>query len=217
MQTTSSLMSRLRRPLTLAAFLATVTSGALAHAAARTFEINAAGSSRVTFESDAPVENIVGVTTAVSGTLVLDVAAPTKGAAANAAVDLTQLKTGIDKRDQHMRSADFLDTANHPTATFQLTSIDLDGDPRAAGGTTAVGHGKLTIKGVAKDIDVPIKLQFRKLDDQLKKLGFKGDVLRATGRFTILLSDYGIKVPSMMGQKVSNSIEISVALTGVAK
>ncbi len=195
--------------------LAALTSAA--HAGARSFAINSTGSSRVTFESDAPVENIVGVTTAVSGTLGVDLAAPDKGATADVAVDLSKVKTGIDKRDEHMRSKDFLDTAQYPTAAFQLTRIEIKGDPQAAGGATATGYGKLTIKGVTKDVTVPVTVSFRKLDDQLKKLGFAGDVLRVTGALTIQLSDYGIKVPEMLGQKVSNTVEITVALTGVAK
>jgi polyisoprenoid-binding protein YceI len=188
-----------------------------ARAESREFALAATGSSRVTFESDAPVENIVGVTTAVTGALAIDPAAPAKSASANVAVDLTQVKTGIDKRDAHMRSKDFLDTAKYPTATFKLTKIEIVGDPAAAGGATATGTGTLTIKGVSKEITVPAKVGFRKLDDQLKKLGFTGDVLRVTGRFEIKLSDHGIKVPSMLGQKVSNTVAITLALTGVAK
>jgi polyisoprenoid-binding protein YceI len=189
----------------------------VAHAGSRSYAVNSTGWSRVTFESNAPIEDIVGVTTAVSGTLAVDVTAPEKGGSADVTVDLTQLKTGVDKRDEHMRSADFLDTAKHPTATFQLTSVDIQGDPRAAGGAAATGHGKLTIKGVTRDVEVPVKVAFRPLDDKLKKLGYTGDVLRVTGKFTIQLSDYGIKVPAMLGQKVSNTVDITIALTGVAK
>jgi polyisoprenoid-binding protein YceI len=181
-----------------------------------TFAINSTGGSRVTFESDAPVENIVGVTTSVSGSFTTDFDEPKKSRA-NVVVDLTTVKTGIDKRDAHMRSPDFLDTKKHPNATFNLTKIDIKGDPRANGGAKAVGTGSLTIKGVQREIQVPVKVAFRALDDQLKKLGFNGDVLRVTGDFDIQLSDYGIKVPGMLGQKVSNTIKLAVALTAVAK
>lgn len=202
-------------PLIAATLLAFLAGPALAET--RGFALDDKGSSRATFESDAPVENIVGITTSLSGTLTIDLAAPAKSAAANVVVDLTHVKTGIDKRDAHMRSKDFLDTAKFPTAAFKLTSVEITGDPRAAGGATATGRGSLTIKGVSKDVTVPVKVGFRKLDDQLKKLGFTGDVLRVTGKFDIQLSDYGIKVPSMLGQKVSNTVTITVALTGVAK
>ncbi|MBI4509513.1 MAG: YceI family protein [Deltaproteobacteria bacterium] len=200
-----------------ASVIALTAASGVATAESRNYPIHSAGSSRVTFESDAPVENIVGVTTAVSGTLAVDLAQPGQGAQASVAVDLTKLKTGVDKRDQHMRSADFLDTAKFPTATFELTKIEAKGDIQAAGGATATGHGKLTIKGTTKEISVPVKIMFRKVDDQLKKLGFTGDVLRVTGQFSIQLSDYGINVPSMLGQKVSNTVAVALSLTGVAK
>jgi|CXWL01.1.fsa_nt_gi polyisoprenoid-binding protein YceI len=187
-----------------------------ARADARSFAINSTGWSQVTFVSDAPIENITGVTTVVSGTLVTDVAAPAKGGSADVTVDLAQVKTGVDKRDEHMRSADFLDTAKFPTASFQLTSLEIKGDPRAAGGATATGKGKLTIKGVTREISVPVKVAFRPLDDKLKALGYTGDVLRVTGKFSIQLSDFGIKVPAKLGQKISNTVEISIALIGVA-
>lgn len=189
----------------------------VASAAPRSFELINMGSSRVTFESDAPIEDIVGVTTSVTGTLGADLEAPTAGAKATVVVDLTTLKTGVDKRDEHMRSADFLDTARFPTATFELTRIEIKGDPRQAGGATGTAYGKLTLKGNTKEIALPVKVAFRKLDDQLKKLGLTGDVLRVTGGFSIQLSDYGIHVPSKLGAKVSNTVDIKLALTGVAK
>lgn len=197
-------------------FLGIAASWSPAWGSPRTFAVNSTGGSRVTFESDAPVESIVGVTTSVSGSFTTDLDAPKKSRA-NVVVNLTTMKTGIDKRDAHMRSPDFLDTKKHPNATFDLTKIDIKGDPRASGGATALGTGTLTIKGTTKEIQVPVKVAFRALDDKLKKLGFKGDVLRVTGDFEIKLSDYGIKVPDMLGQKVSNTIKLTVALTAVAQ
>lgn len=189
----------------------------LSEAAPRTFAINSTGSSRVTFESDAPVENIVGVTTAVTGTLIIDLDTPQKAARAKVEVDLTKVKTGIDKRDAHMRSADFLNTKKYPNATFTLSRIKINGDPKARGGATAIGTGKFTLKGTTREISLPVKVMFRALDDKLRKLRFKGDLFRVTGRFEIKLSDYGIQVPAMLGQKVSNTVSIGVALTAVAR
>ena len=112
-------------PLVVATLLAYLAGPALAET--RSFLLDDKGSSRATFESDAPVENIVGITTSLSGTLTLDLAAPTKSAAANVVVDLRHVKTGIDKRDAHMRSKDFLDTAKFPTAFSQRGLIAESG------------------------------------------------------------------------------------------
>jgi polyisoprenoid-binding protein YceI len=60
-------------------------------------------------------------------------------------VDVASLNTGNEQRDGHLKSADFFDTASHPTATFSLTSFERSGDEVTA-------HGELTIKGTTKPI-----------------------------------------------------------------
>ena len=40
-------------------------------------------------------------------------------------LDLTSIDTGDPERDQHMRSAEFLDIERHPQATFRSTSVEL--------------------------------------------------------------------------------------------
>ena len=61
-----------------------------------------------------------------------------------------------------------------------------------------------------------LKIGHRKLNAKLRRLGFKGDVLRVKGSFAIKLSDYGISVPSKLGAKVSNTVHISLSLTAEA-
>ncbi len=63
-------------------------------------------------------------------------------------IDTTSVSTNHEKRDNHIRSADFLDVAKFPTAKFESTSIDVKGDGKA------VVNGKLTMHGVTKDIAI---------------------------------------------------------------
>ena len=58
--------------------------------------------------------------------------------------------TGIGRRDKHLRSADFLDTAKFPLITFTSKSIT-----RAEGNIYNVS-GILTIKDVSKEIVLPL-------------------------------------------------------------
>jgi polyisoprenoid-binding protein YceI len=58
--------------------------------------------------------------------------------------------------------------------------------------------GKLTIHGVTKDIDVPATI---KITD---------GKINAISTFTILLSDYDIKIPSLVKDQVSNVVTITV-------
>jgi polyisoprenoid-binding protein YceI len=41
-------------------------------------------------------------------------------------IDLASLDTGIDKRDRHLRSADFFDVDHYPTATVRLGDVEVE-------------------------------------------------------------------------------------------
>ena len=53
---------------------------------------------------------------------------PTRPAAFT--VGVASLNTGVEQRDGHLRSADFFDVDNHPTATFIATSGGAEGRQR---------------------------------------------------------------------------------------
>lgn len=59
--------------------------------------------------------------------------------------DVSTLSTGNDRRDAHLKSADFFDAATHPKMTFTSTSMEKKGDNYLAKGT-------LTIAGVTKSV-----------------------------------------------------------------
>ena len=61
-------------------------------------------------------------------------------------LDAASLNTGNGKRDEHLRSADFIDAQQHPEVRFQSTSVndsgdgrlDVDGELLAAGNRVAL-------------------------------------------------------------------------------
>ena len=59
-------------------------------------------------------------------------------------VDMSSIDTRSEDRDNHLRSADFLDVENHPNMTFKSTSIKKTGDNEYD------VTGDLTIRGVTK-------------------------------------------------------------------
>jgi polyisoprenoid-binding protein YceI len=59
-------------------------------------------------------------------------------------LDVTTLNTGIDLRDNHLRSKDYFDAKKHSTITFNTKSIITEG-------SSLVAIGDLTIKGVTKE------------------------------------------------------------------
>jgi polyisoprenoid-binding protein YceI len=62
-----------------------------------------------------------------------------------ATIDAASVDTNHDKRDAHLRHADFLDTVQFPTMTYKLKSATKQGDA-----FTAVGD--LTLHGVTKEV-----------------------------------------------------------------
>ncbi len=80
----------------------------------------------------------------VSGTISLD-----NENVANSSVDVTIDATSIDtrdeKRDGHLKSADFFDVENHPVITFKSTQVEPKGDDLKV-------TGDLTIRGVTQPV-----------------------------------------------------------------
>jgi len=64
--------------------------------------------------------------------------------------DVNSINTGIEARDNHLKSADFFDAATYPTMTFKSTSIEKNGDKQFK------LKGNLTMHGVTKEITVDL-------------------------------------------------------------
>ena len=114
------------------------------------------------------IANVRGVIKNVTGTLELD-----KDNPANSSVDVTldasTIFTDLEDRDNHLRSADFLDVGNHPTITFRSTSVELTGDE------TAKVTGDLTIRGTT--LPVTLDVEFLGEEQSLygdTRIGFVG-------------------------------------------
>src|SRR5580693_3844362 len=62
-------------------------------------------------------------------------------------IDVSSITTGDEKRDAHLKSADFFDVHNHKQITFSSGGVEN----AEAGGNHEL-WGELTIKGIAKKI-----------------------------------------------------------------
>ena len=65
-------------------------------------------------------------------------------------IDRASVSTGDTGRDDHLRSGDFFDAANHPKATFHSTGLEVDG-------ARATMPGELTIKGVTRPVVLDVE------------------------------------------------------------
>ena len=91
------------------------------------------------------VSNVSGEFTKLSGTVNGDQSAAT-GATIEASIDASSISTREPKRDEHLKSADFLDVAQYPTITFKSKKIE------AAGAGSFKVTGDLTLHGVTKEV-----------------------------------------------------------------
>jgi polyisoprenoid-binding protein YceI len=76
-----------------------------------------------------------GVFGQVTGAAVISAAGEATGTITVAAASVD---TGLKKRDDHLRSADFFDAAKYPDITFSATSVTLAGENATVAGTLTV-------------------------------------------------------------------------------
>ena len=96
------------------------------------------------------VSNVRGGFKAVTGTLNFDPDNP-GAASVEATIDATSVWTGVDDRDAHLRSPDFLDVENYPVITFKSTNVNADSNNKAQ------VNGDLTIRGVTKSVVLDVE------------------------------------------------------------
>ncbi len=181
--------------------------GALAQAHA--YEVQR-GESRIQWVSDAPLERVTGVNSAVHGTLQVDMAhlANTRG---TVHVDIADMRTGIDLRDEHLRGPDWLDAERHPRATLEITGVEgaTQLTPNEVQDVTL--RGRFSLHGVTRDVTV---------QTQIRLIPASGDtpaLIRAQASFDIELSDYQVSISAPVRLKVANRIRINVTIRAVAR
>lgn len=171
------------------------------------------GVNAVQFTLDSLLEPIVGTAGGVTGTVSFDPAAP-DATTGKIVVSSASLKVANGTMTEHLLGDGWIDAKGHPEITFEL--VKLANVKTSGTTTTADATGKFTLKGVTKDVTVPVKLTY--LADALEKRtkpGNKGDLLVVRGEFTILRADYGIK-PGQNEDKVANEIKLTIAIVGTA-
>ena len=211
----------MNRPLVLGSFLTLVLStwtGA-ADAQPRTFNVNY--TSRATFKTDAPLETVVGTTGgqgAVTGNVTLDPLRP-QDARGTVRVDLNAVKTGIDRRDTHMRGKEFLDSeANDANrwAVFEVKGVEVAGPLEPGKAMPAKIRGTLIVRGkpvetVADSTIYYLRLTPEQVESQ-KRFGLTAESLRVTSKFATTFTNHGMQVPQLLILKVSNDIQLETDL-----
>ena len=145
-------------------------------AAPVTWQIDASHS-EVTFRVRHLVSRVRGGFNDFTGNIVAD---PANLGAGSVQVEIktASIDTNNERRDTHLRSADFFDAATHPTITFRSTRVE-------ANGRNLKVHGNLTMRGVTK----PVVLEGQMLEvggvAGKRRIGFEAST-------TINRMDYGV-------------------------
>jgi polyisoprenoid-binding protein YceI len=75
-----------------------------------------------------------------------------EGSSINVFIQVASINTGWGPRDAHLRTSDWFDANKYPVISFKSSKIMSNGDGNY------IANGKLKIKDVETDIDLPFKL-----------------------------------------------------------
>jgi len=193
--------------------LASIALAGAALAAPQTFDFkDPKGINNAGFKLDAPLEAINGNASDISGTVTFDPENPgaTKGKIIVATASL-MLPNPMQK--QHMLSDKWLDATKYPEISFESKEFK---NVRTAGDTTTADvTGTFTLKGVSKELTVPVKLTYLKDKLGQRVPNQKGDLLVIRASFTIKRSDFNIN-PGQFEDKVSDTIELTLSIAGAS-
>ncbi len=96
------------------------------------------------------VSDVKGEFETFSGTIKLDPKNP-ENSSVEVTIEAASVSTNNEKRDGHLKSADFFDVEKFPALTFKSKKVEKKGDQWVA-------TGDLTMHGVTKEIELPFTL-----------------------------------------------------------
>ena len=193
--------------------LLAIATSTLAQAEPLTFDFkDPKGVNNVVFKLDAPLESINGTASGISGTVTGD---PDKleTITGRIVVAAETLHVTNPVMKEHMHGEKWLDTKANAEIVFDLKSVS--NVKRDGNSGTADVSGTFTLKGISKDVTVPVTITY--LPGKLKARGgdVDGDLLVIRSNFTINRSDFQIQA-GQSADKVAENIEVSLSIAGAS-
>ena len=148
----------------------------------------------ITFHSDAEMEQINAVNNTVSA--VVD--------AASKKIQFAVLIKGFQFKKALMQehfNENYMESSKYPKATFKGEIVEGAIDFAQIGSYDVKVKGNLTIHGVTKEVTVPATIT-------MSKSG-----AHTVASFDVVLAEYGIKIPSLVKNKVAKVVTITVDAT----
>ena len=167
----------------------------LAAAQATEFRIDPAQTS-VKFTLSDVLHTVHGTFKVKSGTVGMD---PQGKMSGEIVVDARSGDSGSGMRDRKMHK-EVLESARYPEISFRPDRIS--GEVPSGGKASVTVHGIFTIHGADREITVPAQIEM------------SADRWTAAVHFTVPYEQWGMKNPSTLFLKVSNTVEIDLAAAG---
>lgn len=154
------------------------------------------------------VSKVRGRFTDLEGTLKIDRARP-QASSVELKIRTASIDTANQRRDDHLRSADFFDAANNPEITFRSSRVV----PRGADRYDVTGT--FTMRGVAREITVPVTfLGFGDDGRGTQKAGFEVSTALNRKDFGILWNKALDTGGAVLGDEVQVTINIEANKAG---
>jgi polyisoprenoid-binding protein YceI len=127
------------------------------------------------------ISTVRGSFSGVKGTVIHDPDDPS-ASALDAELDVNTISTNDEKRDAHLKSPDFFDTATYPTMTYKSTEV------KKASGSEYTLVGDLTLHGVTK----PVVLNVEEVSEETKD-PWGSTRIGVTAKGKLKRSDFGLE------------------------
>jgi len=176
-----------------------------------------AGRNTITFESEAPLEDIVGTTNQVTGYVTFNPDNPEQNGKAEFTVPVSSINTGIPLRDEHMRSAGWLNAESYPNIKLVIDTVEsaeLVKETEASRTYDLVLSGEFSLHGFTRPVEMEARVTYLP-ESERTRTRLPGNLLAIRTEFDVTLADFGITGPAGMeviGAKVSETVEIEVSL-----
>ncbi len=151
------------------------------------------------------ITRVRGAFKGFEGTLELDESAGLALTKVDVVIDASSIDTSEPKRDEHLKSSDFLDVATHPTLTFQSRSIERRGERHLV-------TGDLTLHGVTRPVTLDAELQGQAKDP------WGGQRAAFSAKASINREDFGLSWNQVLeagGVLVGTKIDIEIEVQAV--
>lgn len=120
-------------------------------------------------------------------------------------VTASSIFTNDERRDEHVRNADFLDAGNHPAIVFKADGGEVTGTD------TGVIRGELTLLGETKPVEVTVKLN----KDEPYPFGHQKRTVGVSAEATVVRSEYGMDYA--LGGIVGDEVAVLIELEAIAR